>query len=156
MSVVNPHDAGALKSIVAAGLLCGCLDLTAALLNAQRMGLGSARVLQFIASGVLGPRSFNGGAATAALGVAFHYTIAFGASTVYYLASRQFSLLVEQPFICGPVFGIAVFLFMNVIVLPLSATPKRPMSASSIAIQVGIHMVCVGLAIALAVSWASR
>jgi|ERR1700733_2479198 hypothetical protein len=150
------QNTSALKPILAAGSLSGVADLTAALMNARRMGLGPVRVLQFIASGVLGPRSFNGGAATAALGVGAHFLIAFVASVTYYAASTKFNFLVDQPFIWGPLYGVAVFLFMNLIVLPLSATPKRPVTTSGVVSQLLIHMTCVGLAISLAVAWSSK
>jgi uncharacterized membrane protein YagU involved in acid resistance len=146
----------AFRAILAAGLLSGALDLTAAFINAGRMGIAPARVLQFIASGLLGTRSFNGGARTAALGAGAHFLIAFGASVVYYAASRQFEFLGEQAVVSGLLYGVAVYLFMNLIVLPLSAAPKRPVSMSSAIVGLVIIMLCVGLPISLVERWASR
>jgi hypothetical protein len=146
----------AFRAVMAAGLLSGALDLTAALINSRRMGIAPVRVLQFIASGLLGPKSFNGGARTAALGVGAHFLIAFGASVVYYAASRQFDFLTEQAVVSGLFYGVAVYLFMNLMVLPLSAAPKRPVSISSALIGLVIIMLCVGLPISLVVRWASK
>jgi hypothetical protein len=53
--------------------------------------------------------------------------------------------------ISGPVYGVAVFLVMNLIVVPFSARPKRPVSSSQAMIaQLIIHVFFVGLPIALA------
>ena len=65
--------------------------------------------------------SFQGGLATAALGAFCHYFIATGAATVFYLASRKLKFLVEHAILSGLVYGIAVYIVMSYIVLPLSA-----------------------------------
>ena len=81
-----------------------------------------------------------------------HFVIALGATTVYYAASRKLTFLVQGAVVCGLVYGVAVYLFMNFIVLPLSAIafkPSYPLSA--IATGLTIHMLCVGLPISLVV-----
>ena len=55
------------------------------------------------------------------LGFFLHFTIAFTAATVYYVASRKMRVLVDQPVVCGLLFGEIVFLFIYFVVLPLSA-----------------------------------
>jgi len=86
------------------------------------------QVLQYIASGALGSDAFKGGLATAALGAALHFFIAFVVAAVYYAASRKLAALCRDPTIWGLAFGAAVYLFMNFLVLPLSAVPKSPFS----------------------------
>jgi hypothetical protein len=86
--------------------------------------------------------------ATAGLGLLLHYVIAFGAAAAYVGASRWLKVLIEMPVLCGLAYGIPVWAFMNLVVLPLAGiTLKR--SVSSVAIAMGILMVCVGLPIAL-------
>ncbi|SRR5713226_9633695 len=51
-----------------AGFACGFLDITAALVVYGFFGLKPMRLLQGIASGLLGPKAFSGGLATALLG----------------------------------------------------------------------------------------
>ncbi|HXG64441.1 MAG TPA: hypothetical protein VNO70_04995, partial [Blastocatellia bacterium] len=103
-------------------------------------------------SGLLGADSYRGGPATAALGAVLHFLIAFVAAAVYYAASRKLKFLARQALVCGPLYGIAVYLFMNQIVLPLSAFPhQRAFSLSSFVTGLVIHMLFVGLPIALAV-----
>jgi hypothetical protein len=141
----------ALRAISVAGLACGVLDITAALVVYGSMGLKPLRLLQGIAAGVLGLKSFQGGMATALLGLALHFVIAFGAATVYFAASRSMRILVEQAALLGPLYGIGVYLFMNRIVVPLSSAIKYPFSVKMMVIGVVIHIFCVGLPIALSI-----
>jgi len=139
------------KVILLGGLLAGVLDLTAAFISSSLRGVKPVRVLQFIASGLLGPDSFKGGFGTAALGAGLHFLIALAASAVYYVASRKLTFLVEHAVIAGLLYGVAVYLFMNLIVLPLSSVNRMPFSLSSLAIGMSIIMLFVGLPIALVV-----
>jgi uncharacterized membrane protein YagU involved in acid resistance len=109
-------------------------------------------MLQSIASGVLGLDSYNGGLKTAALGLVLHFVIATGAAAVFYAASRKLSFLVRQAIISGLLYGIVVYFFMQLVVLPLSAFPhKVAFTLSSLLIGLGVHMFCVGLPISLTV-----
>lgn len=141
--------ANAATAITMAGLTCGAMDITAALLVYGSMGLAPLRLLQGIAGGVLGPRTFEGGVATAVFGLFLHFVIAFGAATVYFGASQALPVLIQQAALCGAVYGVAVYFFMNRIVVPLSRATKYPFSAKMMVIGVVIHIFCVGLPIAL-------
>ena len=146
----------AYRVILSAGLLCGVLDLTAAFVNSGLRGASPIRVLQFIGSGWLGSVSFNSGLASASLGLISHFLVAFSASAVFYAASRKLDFLTEQAVISGILYGIAVYWFMNLIVVPLSAAPKLKFSVVSMVTGLAIHMVCVGLPIALTIRWYSK
>jgi hypothetical protein len=65
--------ASAVKAIVAAGLLCGVMDITAALVVYGRFALRPMPLLQGIAKGVLGASASQGGWATAGLGIVFAF-----------------------------------------------------------------------------------
>jgi hypothetical protein len=142
-------SSSAATAIGMAGLTCGVMDITAALVVYGSMGIRPLRLLQGIAGGVLGPRTFTGGVATALLGLFLHFVIAFGAATVFYMASRQLPFLVQQAVLCGALYGIAVYFFMNRIVVPLSAASRMPFSLKMMVIGVIIHIFCIGLPIAL-------
>ena len=132
-----------------AGLLCGIFDILAAFVVYGSFGLKPIPLLQGIARGVLGARARDGGHATALLGLACHFVIAYGAATVYVVASRFVPFLVEHAVPCGILYGIAVYFFMQDVVLPLSAIGRRPFSLQFTLIGVGIHIFTVGLTIAL-------
>jgi hypothetical protein len=113
--------------------------------------------MQSIASGLLGAESYTGGAKTAVLGVSLHFLIATVATAVFYFASRTLTFLVEHAITAGLIYGVAVYLFMNFVVLPLSAVPQRaapPLSGRIIGLL--IIMFCIGLPIAAIVRWFSR
>jgi hypothetical protein len=89
--------------------------------------------------------------ATAALGLACHYFIAFSAAIVYYVASRWLPILLQHAIICGALYGVTVYFFMNRIVVPLSAARRFPFSWVMMFIGITIHIFCIGLPIALLV-----
>ena len=133
------------------GLIAGTLDILSAFLTLSTPTFTPMRILQGIASGLLGRSSFSGGWKTAALGLVCHFAIAFGVAAVYYAVSRKMRVLVQRPVICGLLYGIPVYLFTNFVVIPLSKIGMRPIgSLSGVALGLGILMVIVGLPIGLA------
>lgn len=149
MEAVSPAEGPkASRAILWAGLIAGTLDITAACINGLRRGGNPMRLLQSVASGVLGDNASQGGAAAAALGLVLHFVIAFGAAAVYYAASRKLRFLVDHAVICGLLYGAAVYAFMNSVVVPLSAAPFEIPYGS---VGLIIHLLCVGLPIALVI-----
>jgi hypothetical protein len=141
----------ALPAVLWGGLACGVLDITAALVVYGFFGARPLRLLQGIAGGLLGPRTFDGGLATALLGLLSHFLIAFSAAAVYFGVSRVAPFILEHTVLSGVLYAVVVYFFMNHIVVPLSAAAKRPFSVKMTAIGIVIHIFCVGLPIAIAV-----
>lgn len=146
---VADEEPQALKAILFGGLTVGTLDCLAASTSALIKGRSPAVVWQYVASGLLGKESYSYGWMTVVLGLLLHFFIAFSVATVYYAASRRFPILVRQPFLCGPLYGIAVYFFMGYVVSPLSATAPLPFSFSGMITGILIHIFCVGLPAAL-------
>ncbi|MFL6568501.1 MAG: hypothetical protein ACJ8LI_04990 [Chthoniobacterales bacterium] len=134
----------AFRAIAITGLIVGAMDITSALIMALARGATATRLLQFVASGVLGRRAFDGGLATAALGLALHFVVAFGVVIVFYLASRSIAAIREHPVVSGIAYGLVVYAVMNLIVLPLSAAKPRHALVPDL-IQIAIHMFIIGL-----------
>ncbi|MFL6257050.1 MAG: hypothetical protein ACJ74T_18745 [Pyrinomonadaceae bacterium] len=148
LSVDRPQAA---RAIVWGGLLAGLGDITFAFVVWR--SLGPVRVLQSVASGLLGAAAREGGLATAALGAVLHFTIAFIWATVFWLASRRLKVLVRHPVVCGLLYGVVIYVFMYFVVLPLSAIHANlPHDASAILLNSAGHMLLIGLPIALAAS----
>ena len=137
------------RAILWGGLICGVLDITAAFLVYGMFGAKPIPLLQGIAAGLLGPRAFGGGLATAALGLLCHFVIAFSAATVYYGISRVLPFVLQYAIAVGALYGVIVYFFMNRVVVPLSAAHKFPFSLKMMIIGVTIHIFCVGLPIAI-------
>lgn len=152
ISVFNSGpNRSAWQAIVEGAVLAGVLDAAdgvVAFYLAARMS--PIQVLQYIASGVLGAASFQGGLPTAALGAALHFFIAFVAAAVYVATSRRVAALRVHPYLFGSTYGAAVYIFMNFVVLPLSAVPKSGISLGLLANGLIGHAIFVGLPIALA------
>ncbi|HEV7672697.1 MAG TPA: hypothetical protein VGS22_29605 [Thermoanaerobaculia bacterium] len=138
--------------VVLGGLVAGFFDISYAIISwtLHDPPRSPLWVLQSVATGLLGAKSFDGGVPAGLLGLFCHFVIAFGASVTYYLASRKIALLRERPVIAGAIFGILVFLFMNWVVIPLAACPFTiPFTASVLARGFLSHAVLIGIPIAL-------
>jgi hypothetical protein len=141
-----------LRPILVGGLVAGGLDLTAAFISFGRgMPLG-------IASGLLGSQALKGGMGTWILGVVLHFVIAFSAAAIYCLSSLRLKFLRDHFFVCGLFYGIAVFLVMNLIVLPISAVPFKigPFTVAGLIQGLLVHMLIIGLPISASLRFYSK
>ena len=134
----------ALRTISIAGVVVGAMDITSACIMAILRGSTPTRLLQFVASGLLGQRAFEGGAATAALGLALHFLIAFGVVTIFYATASNLAFVRARPIASGLAYGLIVFAVMNLVVLPLSAATTRHALVPDL-VQVAIHMFVIGV-----------
>jgi uncharacterized membrane protein YagU involved in acid resistance len=110
-----------MQAIFWGGLVAGTLDAVDSVIAYGTQGLNPIQVLQYIGSGALGKSAFQGGLATAGLGAAFHFIIAWGAAAVFVFASRRLQVLKTHAVSAGLLYGAAVYFFMTYLVLPLSA-----------------------------------
>jgi hypothetical protein len=151
-SVVTTNaSARPLPAILVGGLIAGTLDAAVAFYT-----FGS-RMPQGIASGLLGRSSFQGGAATWILGLGLHFFIALSMATVYYAASRRLPFLKEYPLICGLFYGMALYLVMNLVVVPLSAIHARgPIARPDLIEGLLVHTILIALPIAYSVRGFSK
>jgi hypothetical protein len=141
-----------MRAVLFGGLACAILDGAAATITFLTMGVSFTRLWQGVASGLLGRASFQHGGASAALGLFFHVLIAMVAALVFNLAIQYLPSLLQHYLMCGALYGVLVFLFMNFVVIPLSAMPRGPFDIRSTITQVIIHIFCVGLPISIAAS----
>lgn len=149
------HAPRPIPAIFVGGLIAGALDMTYAMLVYSPKA--PLLVPQGIAAGLLGVGHQLGGATgTTILGFVCHFTIALGAATVFYLASRRFAFLTQQPVISGVIFGSCVYLFMHFVVIPLSALPPAHWHWQRQIPEFIWHWVGVGQPIAFSVRHYSR
>ena len=144
------------RAILYGTLAVGTIDAIDAIVVFGLRGATPVRIFQGIARGLLGPAASRGGWPTAFLGLVIHYFVAFGIVTTYYLASRKLRILRTHPIVCGAVFGVLAYFFMNRVVIPLSAIGGGGMSPLPLFINgILIHAFGVGIPTALIVSRAS-
>jgi hypothetical protein len=145
-----PRQSSPLRLVLAGGLVAGTLDITyACVFWAVKAGVPVRRIFQSVAAGLLGKASFEGGAATAALGLGLHYFIACSMAVAYYLVAGRVSVLRERPVPYGAAYGLLLYGIMNYIVVPLSAAGRGSKDPLWIILSIAVHMVLIGVPIAL-------
>ena len=152
-SIASVRETSLLKPILIGGAIAGTLDITSAFIT------GGAQVPRGIAGGLLGPSARTStGIAVWILGLVIHFFIAFSAATVYCLASRILPFLKQHFVVCGMFYGIAVFLVMYLVVMPLCAFHfKGPYSLRTLLQGIIVHMLLIGLPIGWSLNrWGSR
>jgi len=149
MSESKPITPGA--AIFYGGLTAGILDAADGVVaNYFIGGLNPIQVLQFIASGFYGTAAFQKGLSGALVGLVAHFFIAFAFAAIYVGAARFLPLSRRDAAMWGMIYGIAVFIVMNLVVLPHTAVVKSPFSLPLLLNGVLGHALLVGLPIALA------
>lgn len=146
------HSVNPFHSIALAWLVAGTLDITVASIyfplvyHISLMGL-----YQGIASGVLGVRAFSGGIATAVLGLACHYFIAFIWTVIFFLVYPKIGIMSKNRFITGIFYAVFVSCVMSFVVLPLSNDPNghHPVRFLPFVISTVILMFTIGTPISM-------
>ncbi|MXV15295.1 hypothetical protein [Hufsiella ginkgonis] len=141
-----------LKTILYAGLAAGTLDITAAVLNFMRAtGKSPVMVLQYIASAVFGKTAY-GDNNLWIWGLVFHYVVAFGFTILFYVAYQKIRVFGSYPVISGLLYGVFVWIAMNLAVVPMTLIGKFPADPVSALINLVILMLMIGLPISLIVN----
>lgn len=149
-------SARAARGVLLAGIAGATCDIVYAILYYGWRGIPAERILQTVASGLLGKAAFEGGASAAALGLACHYAIVIVAAALFYAVARRWAWLRDEPIASGLLYGFGIYVVMNFVVLPLSAypypvrfPPKSGIGMLTMSTGLLVHMVGVGLSISL-------
>jgi hypothetical protein len=138
------------QAIVYGTLAVGVLDGLDAVIVFGFAGATPMRIFQSIAAGLLGRASFAGGLPTALLGVLLHFVVACAIVTTYVAVSRVIPAIARQPLLFGPLYGIAAYFVMNLVVIPLSAIGVARFSTLGVVNGLLIHALVVGPVSAIA------
>ena len=143
VSIASARKTSLLKPILIGGAIAGTLDEICAIVT---MGWQIPRAN---AAGLLGPSvRHSTGIGIWILGLAIHFFIAFSAAAIYCLASQRLAFLKEHYIVCGMFYGIAVFLVMYLVVMPLCAFHfKGPYTLRLLIQGIVVHMLLIGLPI---------
>lgn len=136
-------------AIVVGGIAAGALDIVYAFTIYGVRGVPPLTILQSIASGVLGREAFRGGVETGALGAALHFLMTGVMAAVFVVASLAWPWLRAHAVQWGMIYGGAIFLVMNFIVVPLSRAGGVLPPLELYAAGFVVHVLLVGLPIAL-------
>jgi hypothetical protein len=161
-----------IPTILLAGFVAGTLDASAAMIQymINSHGGNPLKVWRFVASGALGQEAATKDLITMAIaGLLFHFIIAFCFTLFFFFIYPKIKFLRKNLVVTGLVYGIFVWLVMNLIVVPLSNIPARgklwtmvtntdgnrhavlqlPSDPTKMIIGILIIMFCIGLPISL-------
>lgn len=146
-----------LHAVLLGGLVVGTFDIVYAMAFWGPQGVAPMRILQSIAAGLLGQAARDGGWATALLGAVLHFTIATAMAAAYYLASARIPALIRRPIVYGMLYGLFLYLFMNLVVVPLSAAGGPSFEPLLwVVCSIAVHLFLVGIPCALFARLARR
>ena len=138
--------------VAGTALLAGTLDITAAMTNyVISTGKNPLQVLSYVASGVFGKSAFSGNPAMLAWGLFFHYCIALLVTSFFFWLSPRVGWLGRHKVLAGLLYGVGVWVVMNLLVVPSSQAPTPAFNPQQAFINAVILMVCIGLPI----SWSA-
>lgn len=143
------------RAALRSGLIIGVLDAIAAMLHAQLFAkVGPDRVWRFVAGGFFGLReSLAGGGEMIVAGLIFHFLIAVGWTALFFVLVRALRVRLDAAptaAALGGFYGLGVWLAMNLVVIPLSRLPGRPLQLTAASgVMILIHVLVIGLPIAL-------
>jgi hypothetical protein len=144
-------------TLVGAILLAAALDLTFAFVFYGFQGATAARILRGIAAGLIGrEQALAAGSWVVVLGAALHFLMAGCAAYVFYLATRRWPVLARRWALGGTAFGVAMYLVMHFIVIPLSRLTFHLPSLPNVVGELFSHVFLFGMVIAYGVARANR
>ena len=140
-----------LKPIALATLISGTLDILFAMILTSLYGREIGNMLRYVGSGPF-PQATDMGASGAILGLLVHFALMAIMAAVYVFAAGRIPALIEKPIQWGVVYGLATYVVMNWLVVPIRFGTPLPPSPLSMATQLFAHIVLVGIPIALIAS----
>ncbi|MEA3029712.1 MAG: hypothetical protein QOG13_1037 [Sphingomonadales bacterium] len=139
---------GLARPILTATLVAGTLDILAAAGLTLFYGGAPTNMLRRVASGPFAGAT-DWGAGGAALGLATHFALMAVMAAVFMIAAARWRALWTRPLLWGIAYGLATYVVMNLIVVPLRWPEAFPPRFVSVATQLFCHIVLVGIPIAL-------
>ena len=137
-----------LKPIAIATAVSGTLDILFAMILTVLFGREIGNMLRYVGSGPF-PQATEMGASGAILGLTVHFALMATMAAVYVLAAGRIRALIEKPIQWGVLYGLATYVVMNWLVVPMRfGTPLSP-SPLAMATQLFAHIILVGIPIAL-------
>jgi uncharacterized membrane protein YagU involved in acid resistance len=138
-----------LAATIIGGAIAGALDITYAVLFNLTFAIPPIRILQSIASGLLGRAAYAGGIQTATLGLALHMGMATMMAAAFVAVAAFLPVLRRHALLIGIFYGLLLFLIMNCVVAPLSAIgPGRFPEGVRLVGALLAHALLVGVPIA--------
>lgn len=132
--------------ILCLGLLVGTLDICTAMANYYiSTGENPVMVFKYISSGIVGMEAFSGDTGIVVMGLLLHYVVALLFTAFFFILSHNIKSLSKHKFFTGIIYGIFIWAVMNLLVVPLSNTPKSPFNMFNATKEMLILIIMIGL-----------
>lgn len=139
---------GPLAAILVGGGAAGLIDILYAIAASLPKSVAPIRVLQSVASGLLGRAAYQGGAGTALLGTLLHFAMTLAMAALFVAAARSIAPVRQHLIVAGLAYGALIYFAMRWVVVPLSRFPGEMRVVNPV--ELAVHVIGVGLVIALA------
>jgi len=137
------------KTIAWAGLIAGTLDAAGAIiLFLARGGQNPLKIFQYIASAVFGKEAYSPSLEFAWWGILFHFIIAYAFTCLFFFLYPRIKILEKNIVVTGILYGIFIWLVMNLIVVPLTNARKFPFNLGQALLGAAILILAIGLPVA--------
>ena len=137
-----------LKPIAFGTAVAGTLDILFAMILTIAFGSEIGKMLRYVGSGPF-PSAVDMGATGSLLGLLTHFALMAIMTIVYVLLARRTPAMIAHPVQWGIIYGLATYVVMNWLVVPLRFDAPLPPKPLSIATQLFAHVILVGIPIAL-------
>ena len=140
-----------LKTIVAAWLLAGTLDISSAFISVYlHFGKNPLLVGNYISSAIFGRAdAYAGGTPMVIIGILFHYLIAFIFTVIFFLLHPRIYAVLKNKFIAAILYGLFVWIVMNLVVVPLTRIGWHSIKLQNAIENIIILMISIGLPVSL-------
>lgn len=137
------------KAILKTTLIAGTLDISAAFIQNYFVNdVIPSRVLQYIASGILGNAAYSGGMGTMAIGLLAHYMIAFSCTACFFWVYPKWRVFKQSILFNSVLIALIAWVITTQIIVPLSKIKQGGFDISKAFTEVIILIICIGLPIA--------
>ncbi|HRD43169.1 MAG TPA: hypothetical protein PLN30_05430, partial [Ferruginibacter sp.] len=87
--------------------------------------------------------------ATMAVGLFFHFMIAFSCTALFFVLFPRFKFLHQSILVNAVLIALVAWVVTNLVVMPLSRVEQGAFIFSRVLIAIGILIICIGLPIAV-------
>lgn len=151
---MQPNSKNLLLTILWAGLFVGYLDITSAIINFMfNSDKSPTLIFNYIASAAFGKERAYSERSMVALGVLFHFIVAYSFTVFFFLVYPHINFLSKNRLLTGILYGCFIWCVMNLLVVPNTHINKYPPLVPKTLIQVGILIVAIGIPLSYIAYW---
>lgn len=143
------NQAAPASIIIKAGLIAGTLDICAAFLYSYlKRGTSPVTILQYLAKFVFGKDAITDTTMLSITGLLVHFLIAMSWAVLFFILYPRLGFMRINKIGTGIVYGLFVWIMMNIVFLPLWSHKPFVFNAESSTINAVILILAIGMPLA--------